>query len=51
MDDHANVTTFDDCLLTHVRPLGQGHFGVVELCNYERDPTRPGFGELVAVKR
>lgn len=52
MDDHLNVNTFDDCLLTSVRPLGQGHFGVVELCSYDRDPFHSkGMGELVAVKR
>ena len=52
LDDHANVQFFDDSLLTPVRPLGQGHFGLVELCCYERDPIRrKGHGELVAVKR
>ena len=51
MDDPLDVATFDDCLLSPVRPLGQGHFGVVELCSYERNPNRKGHGELVAVKR
>ena len=51
MDDHHNIERFDDNLFTKVRRLGQGHFGIVELCSYEPDPNRKGFGELVAVKR
>ena len=51
MDDHLNIDTFNDNFLTPVRRLGQGHFGIVELCSYEPDPLRKGFGDLVAVKR
>ena len=52
MDDHMNIDTFDDSMLQHLSRLGQGHFGIVELCTYETDPLmRPGFNELVAVKR
>jgi len=51
MDDHMNIDTFDDSMLQHLSRLGQGHFGIVELCTYETDPLmRPGFNELVAVK-
>lgn len=47
-----NIDTFDDSMLQHLSRLGQGHFGIVELCTYETDPLmRPGFNELVAVKR
>ena len=47
-----NIDTFDDSMLQHLSRLGQGHFGIVELCTYEIDPLmRPGFNELVAVKR
>ena len=50
--DILNVKSFDDKLLTPLRPLGQGHFGIVELCSYEQDHIhRRGMGELFAVKR
>lgn len=48
----ANVevdpTVFERRFLRRIRPLGEGHFGKVELCLY--DPRGDRTGELVAVK-
>ncbi|XP_062382739.1 tyrosine-protein kinase JAK1-like [Sardina pilchardus] len=48
----ANVdldpNVFEKRFLKRIRPLGEGHFGKVELCMY--DPRGHNTGELVAVK-
>ncbi|KAL0966810.1 hypothetical protein UPYG_G00300420 [Umbra pygmaea] len=41
-------TVFETRFLRKIKDLGEGHFGMVELCQY--DPLGDGRGELVAVK-
>lgn len=52
MDDYMSVSTYQDMALTTVKQLGQGHFGVVELCSHDNSSNSvPHRSELVAVKR
>uniref|UniRef100_A0A4W5K0G5 non-specific protein-tyrosine kinase n=1 Tax=Hucho hucho TaxID=62062 RepID=A0A4W5K0G5_9TELE len=44
----VDPTVFDTRFLRKIDDLGEGHFGKVELCQY--DPHGDGRGELVAVK-
>ncbi|XP_072245203.1 tyrosine-protein kinase JAK1 [Leuresthes tenuis] len=44
----VDPTLFDKRFLRKIRDLGEGHFGKVELCQY--DPREDGTGEFVAVK-
>ncbi|CAG5863399.1 unnamed protein product [Menidia menidia] len=44
----VDPTLFDKRFLRRIRDLGEGHFGKVELCQY--DPREDRTGELVAVK-
>ena len=52
MDDYMTVSTYQDMALTTVKQLGQGHFGVVELCSHDNSSNNvQRRSELVAVKR
>ena len=45
---YNDVETFEDSKMRVIRKLGQGHFGVVQLCRYE--PLVRDFGATYAVK-
>lgn len=45
---YNDVETFEDCKMRVIRKLGQGHFGLVQLCRYE--PLVRDFGATYAVK-
>ena len=47
-ENMTNVETFDDHKMRVIRKIGQGHFGLVQLCRYE--PLVRNFGAIYAVK-
>ena len=51
MHETANVERFYDSNMIFRRKLGQGHFGVVDLCTYEHEGLRRTLPEMYAVKR